>query len=236
MSATMPVKVPGWPCAVPCQKPRPGQACSTAIARKNAPRAVSSRRPRAAERQDSLRQRDEHAGQAVEERRARRPEQHRQAGRQHPAERLAEDPDHQTPGHAGRPGQPRPGAAGRGQHPDPDSDLDPDRRGTGLDRVVGPGGSGPVHQGAHPAGRRRGRRCDDLARQSGRHRWLRLEDAVEDPQQPEGQPQQPARRGLGCRPGWPGPATALAWPVPGRCRCGRPGPGRRSRPDLAAIP
>ena len=34
---TMVVRVPGRPCSVPCQKPRPGQACSRAMPRKNAP-------------------------------------------------------------------------------------------------------------------------------------------------------------------------------------------------------
>ena len=37
IDCTMPVRVPGWPPAVPCQKPRPGQACSTAMPMKKAP-------------------------------------------------------------------------------------------------------------------------------------------------------------------------------------------------------
>ena len=36
--------VPGLPCTVPCQKPRPGQACSTAMPAKNAP--ITARMPR----------------------------------------------------------------------------------------------------------------------------------------------------------------------------------------------
>ena len=48
---TMPVSVPCPPCSVPCQKPRPGQACSTAMPRKNRPMADSTIRPSRAERQ-----------------------------------------------------------------------------------------------------------------------------------------------------------------------------------------
>ena len=33
----MPARVPGWPWTVPCQNPRPGQACSTAIPSRNSP-------------------------------------------------------------------------------------------------------------------------------------------------------------------------------------------------------
>ena len=32
---TMPASVPGWPPEVPCQNPRPGQACSTAMPARN---------------------------------------------------------------------------------------------------------------------------------------------------------------------------------------------------------
>ena len=42
---TMPVSVPGAPCWVPCQNPRPGQACSTAMPTKNRPMTVRILRP-----------------------------------------------------------------------------------------------------------------------------------------------------------------------------------------------
>ena len=41
----MPASVPGLPPPVPCQKPRPGQACSTAMPMKNSPIPPSSSRP-----------------------------------------------------------------------------------------------------------------------------------------------------------------------------------------------
>ena len=41
----MPVRVPGWPPAVPCQKPRPGQACSTAMPMKKIPVPARMSRP-----------------------------------------------------------------------------------------------------------------------------------------------------------------------------------------------
>ena len=41
----MPASVPGWPWAVPCQNPRPGQACSTAIPIRNAPVPAVVSRP-----------------------------------------------------------------------------------------------------------------------------------------------------------------------------------------------
>ena len=42
---TMPVRVPGEPCRLPCQNPRPGQACSTAMPTKNRPMAARILRP-----------------------------------------------------------------------------------------------------------------------------------------------------------------------------------------------
>jgi len=45
MDLTMPVSVPGPPCSVPCQKPRPGQAWSTAKPRKNPPVTARTVRP-----------------------------------------------------------------------------------------------------------------------------------------------------------------------------------------------
>ena len=180
MAATMPVRVPGWPCAVPCQKPRPGQAWSTAMARKNAPRAVSSRRPSAAS-----------ARTAPAARPARRPGS---KGAPRPAPRTAPSARaparRRTPRRKPRPPAPRPprparpaATRGRGTRRASRSRFRPGSRLRPY--WPGPGGrtrpSGPVHQVAHPARRGCRRRCDDLARQSGRHRWLRLEDAVEDP-------------------------------------------------------
>ena len=37
MSWVMPARVPGCPWEIPCQNPRPGQACSTAMATRNRP-------------------------------------------------------------------------------------------------------------------------------------------------------------------------------------------------------
>ena len=45
MSCSMLVRLPGWRPMVPDQKPRPGHACSTAIAARNTPAPASSRRP-----------------------------------------------------------------------------------------------------------------------------------------------------------------------------------------------
>ena len=41
----MPARVPGWPCEVPCQNPRPGQACSTAMPSRNSPLPAVISRP-----------------------------------------------------------------------------------------------------------------------------------------------------------------------------------------------
>ena len=42
---TMPVSDPGWPAAVPCQNPRPGHACNSAMPRKNTPVPARISRP-----------------------------------------------------------------------------------------------------------------------------------------------------------------------------------------------
>ena len=98
----------------PCQKPRPGHAWSSAMPRKNAPVPPSSSRPR---RAGPSQARSGSASSApathVDERRARRAEQHGEPGREDPAERLAEDPDDQPPGHAGQSGEPGGPAAHR---------------------------------------------------------------------------------------------------------------------------
>ncbi len=41
----MPARVPGCPCAVPCQKPRPGHACRTAMPIRSNPRPPRTARP-----------------------------------------------------------------------------------------------------------------------------------------------------------------------------------------------
>ena len=41
----MPARVPGWPLDVPCQNPRPGQACSTAMPTRNSPVPAMVSRP-----------------------------------------------------------------------------------------------------------------------------------------------------------------------------------------------
>ena len=50
---TIAASVPGFPCIVPCQKPRPGHAWSSAIPAKNTPVPASSRRPSRGLRQAS---------------------------------------------------------------------------------------------------------------------------------------------------------------------------------------
>ena len=51
MDLTIPVSVPLPPCSVPCQKPRPGQACSTAMPRKKVPSTARMARPSCGVRQ-----------------------------------------------------------------------------------------------------------------------------------------------------------------------------------------
>jgi len=45
IDCTMPVSVPCPSRGLPCQKPRPGHACSTAIPAKNSPMTASTARP-----------------------------------------------------------------------------------------------------------------------------------------------------------------------------------------------
>ena len=103
---------PGWPCSVPCQKPRPGQACSTAMPMKKTPSPPSSSRPNRGAPPGALGQRDQRPRHDVEQHRPGRAEQPAQPGREDPAERLAEHPHDQPPAHAGQPGQPGPTAPG----------------------------------------------------------------------------------------------------------------------------
>ncbi len=95
---------------------------------------------------------DEQACGAVEHRGPRRAEQPGQAGSEDAAEGFAEHPDHQAPAGAGQPGQPGPRSAWCGDQPDAETDLDPDRRGARLDRMVGPARARPVHDVLYPAG------------------------------------------------------------------------------------
>ncbi len=178
-----------------------------------------------------VRQRHQQAGHTVEGGRARRAEQERLARREDPAEGLAEHPDHQAPARAGQPGEPGRPASGRSDQPGPDAELDPDRRGAGLDRVIRPAGPGPVHQVLDPAGGTRRGRLDDLGRQPGRHGRLRLEQPVEDPDDAEPDPQQPPGHGLaaglpagpGCLPGGPGGRNPLPDADPGHPERGEQG-------------
>ena len=88
---------PARPAAPPCRgRTRPSRPAAAGQPRgcaRPARAARSARRP------------------PVEQRRPRRAEQPGQAGREDPAERLAEHPHDQSPGHAGQPGEPGPGAA-----------------------------------------------------------------------------------------------------------------------------
>ncbi len=47
----MEVSEPAWPCSVPCQNPRPGHACSSAMPARNTPVPPSSSRPSRVPRQ-----------------------------------------------------------------------------------------------------------------------------------------------------------------------------------------
>ena len=74
MALTMPVSVPGPPCPVPCQKPRPGQACSAAMPMKNAPATARIVRPIRAVAQLRSGRAIRTPGRAVEQHRAGRAE------------------------------------------------------------------------------------------------------------------------------------------------------------------
>ena len=182
-------RVPGWWCAAPCQNPRPGQACSTAMPTRKTP--VPARMPRPIQRAGPgpLGQRDQRTGHGVDENRPGRAEQPGQPGCEDPAERLAEGPDHQAPADASQPGQPGQQTAGCGEYPDADPDLDPHGGRSGLHRVIRPVSPGPVHHLLDPVrGTRRGG-LDDLRGQPDGHLRLGLQDPIEDPQQAEPDPQ-----------------------------------------------
>ena len=146
----MPVRVPGWLPTWPCQKPRPGQACSTAMPIRNSPNPASSSPAQFRRLPAPVRQHEQRARDGVDQHRPGGAEQPGQPRSEDPAEGLAEDPHDQPPDHADQPGQPAREAARSGQQPQADPDLNPYRRGAGLDRVVGPRGPGPVHQVLHP--------------------------------------------------------------------------------------
>ena len=192
---TIAVSEPGWPSSLPCQKPRPGQACSSAMPRKKTPLPPRISRPIAGRSQLALGQQQQRAGHDVQEHAPRRAEQHGEAGGEDRAERLAERPDDQPPGHAGERREPERPAAHGEDHPEPDADLDPDRRRGGRDGVVAPDVRAPVHQVDHPAGRSGVGRLE-LGGHAPRHLRLRLEQAVEHPQGAEADPQQLPRAGL----------------------------------------
>ena len=207
---TMPASVPGCradpsrsraparPAAPPCRPGTPRPASSP---------AEPGRRPGA------VGQRDQRAGHAVQQGRARRAGQQAQPGGEH-AERLAEHPDHKTPGHPGQPGQPGPPAAGHGQHPHADAELDPYRGGPGLHRVedqaVPPQLTTYRTQAGDPA-------VGLITCGEADHRGLGLQQAVEHPQQAEPDAQHGRQA---ARPGAPG---------------GPPGPACRA-PAAAAPP
>ena len=101
------------------------------------------------------RQRDQAAGDAVEQDRSWRAEQPGQPVAEHAAEGLAEDPDEQSPAHTDQPAQPRPGALRRNEQPDADAELDPDRCRRRGDRVICPRVGGPVDHVLYPPRRTR---------------------------------------------------------------------------------
>ena len=112
---TIAVSVPGLElgCSWPCQKPRPGQACSTAMPTKKRPITERIARPSRGLVQSSVGEGDEHAGEAVEEDGARRSESPGQARGEDAPEALAEDPDDDPPKGARETGQARPVPAWR---------------------------------------------------------------------------------------------------------------------------
>ena len=136
---------------VPCQKPRPGQACSTAMPSRNTPSPAMVTRPGSRDRQARSGSAISTPADAVDEHRARRAEQPGQPRGEDAAERLAECPHHQAPADADQPGQPGQRASCGGEQPDADPDLDPHRRGAGLHRVKRPRGAGPVHHVPAPS-------------------------------------------------------------------------------------
>ena len=94
---------------------------------KNRPSVRSTSRPRRGVAQDRNGEGDQYAGEAIEQHRPGRPEQPGETGGEDPAESLTENPDDQSPRHAGQARQPRQVPPGRREQPHADADLDPDR-------------------------------------------------------------------------------------------------------------
>ena len=78
--------------AWPCQKPRPGQACSTAMPTKNRPMAAQDHPAQPGRRPNTAPAGRPGPRPTVEQHRPRRPEQPGQTGGEDPAEGLAEHP------------------------------------------------------------------------------------------------------------------------------------------------
>ena len=196
------VSEPGWPPSLALPETAPGPRLQQRHAEEEDPAAAEDEPADRGPLPADLREQQQRARHDVAEHPARRAEQHGQAGGQDRAERLAERPHDQPPGHAGQRRQPeRPAPHGEDQ-PQPDADLDPDRRRRGRDRVVAPDAGAPVDHADHPAGRS-GVGPLQQGRHAPRHLRLRLQQAVEHPEGAEADPQQLARAGLtpdGVRP------------------------------------
>ena len=78
----------------------------------------------------------------------------------------------------------------------PSPNLDPHDRGRRSDGMVAPDSATGVHEVMNPRGGGRRARLDHLRRHSERHRGLGLEDPVENPKEPEGDPREAPRAGL----------------------------------------
>ena len=136
-------------------------------------------------------QRDQDAGDAVEEDGPRRSEQPGRPRGEDAAEGLAEHPHDEPPADTGETAQARPPAAGCDEEPQPEPDLDPDRRRRRLDRMVGPDGHAAVDEVLDPARRAGGRRLDHAGREAQGHGRLQLEQPVEDPEAAEADAEDP---------------------------------------------
>ncbi len=136
---------------------------------------------------------------------------------------------------AGQAGQLRQSPLGRGEQPDADPDLDPDRRGRRLQRVIRPVRARPVDDRLHPVRGSGRRRLDDLGRQAESHLRLGLQDAVEYPDQPEPDPQYLPGRRLGVL-GWLWRlqrSARLGWSAESAERLSAREPGAGGNPDDA---
>ena len=189
------VSEPGWPSSRALPEAAPGPRLQQRHAEEEDPAAAEDEPADRGPFPAALREQQQRAGHDVEENGARRAEEHGEAGGQDRAERLAERPDDQPPGHARQRRQPERPAAHREDHPEPDADLDPDRRRGGRDGVVAPDVRAPVHHVHHPAGRAAVGRLEQGGH-APRHLRLRLQQPVEHPQGAEADPQHLPRAGL----------------------------------------